>query len=97
MGILRNLVTAGDYKGADIEIKGVFKKKAHLVTRGLFKKDIELNNKTVDHIELVDKSQLGLDFMGTQTVQAIIHFRDGKKSMVTLYADTYQFLNSEVF
>ena len=97
MGIIRNYVTAGDYKGADIVLKGVIKKKAHLVTRGLFKKDIELNNKTVDHIELVDKSQLALDFVGTQTVQAIIHFRNGKKSMVILYATTYQFLNSEVF
>lgn len=98
MGIIKNCVTAGDYKGADIVVKGIVKRKAHLITRGLlFQKDIELNKKTVDRIEVIDKSQLALDFVGTQTVQAVIYFKNGKKSMVSLYAETYQFLNSELF
>lgn len=97
MGLLRDVVTAGDYKNADIKIKGLFNPKAHLITRSLFSKDIELNKKSVERIELIDKSQRGLDFVGTQTVQAVIHFRNGKKSMVLLTAETYQFLNSAVF
>jgi len=97
MGVLRNYVTAGDYKGANIVAKGVINKKAHLITLGLFSRDILLNNQTVDHIELVDKSQRALDFVGSQTVQAIIYFKNGKKSMVLLTAEMYQFLNSAVF
>ena len=97
MGILRNLVTAGDYKGADIKVKGTIFPKAHLITQGLFSKDIVLNKQSVERIELIDKSQRALDFVGTQTVQAVICFRNGKKSMVLLTAEMYQFLNSAVF
>lgn len=84
MGLLRDVVTAGDYKNADIKIKGLFNPKAHLITRSLFSKDIELNKKSVERIELIDKSQRGLDFVGTQTVQAVIHFRNGKKAWFCL-------------
>lgn len=97
MGVISNRITAGDYKDADIKLKG-FGKQVVLVKTGLFKDTkIILNKDTVDHIELIDKSQSMFDFIGAQTAQVKIYFKDGKKSLASMQTDIYQQLNEILF
>lgn len=95
MGWITNRVTAGDYKDADIKIKHG---KPRLIKKGiLITTDIELNKKTIDHIELVDKTQTVFDFVGTQTAQVAIYFKNGKKSLIQISGDMHQALNAALF
>lgn len=97
MGLMINRVSAGDYKDADLKLKG-FSNKVMLIKKGFLKNtEIEINKKTVDHMELIDKSQTAFDFVGTQTIQAALYFKDGKKSLCSLDAIMYQKINEKLF
>lgn len=96
MGIVNNRVNAGDYKDANIKIKG-FGNKVVLIKYGFITKKIELNKKTVDHIELIDKSQTVFRALGLQTCQVAIYFKDGKKSLAVMDSEIYQRLNEILF
>lgn len=97
MGIFTNRVIAGDYKDADIKLKGLTNK-VILKKKGLLTKtEFFIDKRVVDHMELVDKSQTAFDFVGTQTIQAAIYFKNGKKSLCQLDAITYQKINEKLF
>jgi len=97
MGVFTDKVVNGDYKDGDIKVKN-FGSKVFLVKSGFLKDvKIEINKNTVKSIEVVDRTQGLLDYVGTQTVQAIINFKDGKRSMIEVSGVTYQAINRAMF
>lgn len=97
MGVFTDKVVNGDYKNGDIKVKS-FGNKVFLVKSGFLKDvKIEINKNTVKSIEVVDRTQGLLDYVGTQTVQAVINFKDGKRSMIEVSGVTYQAINRAMF
>ena len=73
------MVTAGDYKGANIIYKA-FSEKIYLEAKGILagKTKVELNKKTVRKMEVKGQSQTGV----VTDYQVVIYFADGKKSQM---------------
>ena len=74
MGLLSNIVSAGDYKNADIKVKGLRNDKVILVKRGLLGKDeVKLDKSTVDHITVVtqayQKNQVEVYFKNDEPIK----------------------------
>ena len=94
MGLIRNMVTAGDYKGANIIYKA-FSDKIYLEAKGILagKTKVELNKKTVRKMEVKGQSQTGV----VTDYQVVIYFADGKKSQVILEALIYNKLSAKLF
>nr|WP_157949548.1 hypothetical protein [Massilistercora timonensis] len=94
MGLIRNMVTAGDYKGANIIYKA-FSEKIYLEAKGILagKTKVELNKKTVRKMEVKGQSQTGV----VTDYQVVIYFADGKKSQVILEALIYNKLSAKLF
>lgn len=94
MGLIRNMVTAGDYKGANIIYKA-FSEKIYLEAKGILagKIKVELNKKTVRKMEVKGQSQTGV----VTDYQVVIYFADGKKSQVILEALIYNKLSAKLF
>lgn len=94
MGLIRNMVTAGDYKGANIIYKA-FSEEIYLEAKGILagKTKVELNKKTVRKMEVKGQSQTGV----VTDYQVVIYFADGKKSQVILEALIYNKLSAKLF
>lgn len=94
MGLIRNMVTAGDYKGANIIYKA-FSEKIYLEAKGILagKTKVELNKKTVRKMEVKGQSQTGV----VTDYKVVIYFADGKKSQVILEALIYNKLSAKLF
>lgn len=97
MGMVTNRVTAGDYKDANIKLKNFGKRLVMIKSGLLITKEIELSKKTIDHVELIDKSQSMFDYVGMQTSQVSIYFKNGKKSLAIMDSHIYQKLNELLF
>ena len=95
MGILTNMVTEGAYKDRDVRIKGLGRKVV-LVSRFLGLEQV-LDKKTVDHIELLDKAQGVLDFVGMNHYLVAVYFKNGKKCIIRIEYYIYQRLNEVLF
>lgn len=94
MGIIRNIVTAGDYKGANIKYKA-FSEKIILESKGFFggKDTIELDKKSVRKVEVMSKAQTGV----VTDYQVTIYFKNGKKSLAILESLIYNKLAAKLF
>ena len=94
MGLIRNIVTAGDYKGANIKYKA-FSEKIILENKGFLsgKETIELDKKTIRKVEVMSKSQTGV----VTDYQVTIYFKNGKKSLAILEAIIYNKLTAKLF
>lgn len=90
MGIACNNVLSGDYKNGDLNLKGFRNDKIVLIHRGLLgKTEIEINKKTVERINVVNRQY--------QQNCVEIYFKNGKKSMVTVTNDMLNHLTALFF
>ncbi|BDZ84199.1 hypothetical protein Lac2_23330 [Claveliimonas bilis] len=94
MGIIRNIVIAGDYKGANIKYKA-FSEKIILESKGFLggKDTIELDKKSVRKVEVMSKAQTGV----VTDYQVTIYFKNGKKSLAILESLIYNKLVAKLF
>lgn len=94
MGVIRNIVTAGDYKGANIKYKA-FSEKIIIESKSFFggKETIELNEKTVRKLEVINKFQTGV----VTDYQVTIYLKNGKKSLAVIEALIFNKLSSKIF
>ena len=94
MGLMVDNVIAGDYKGANIKVKGLKNDKLILIHKTfLGKKEITLNKNTVDMVNVKSQSTV----VGTSNFQVEIIFKNGKKSLVELSEYAYKTLMSSLY
>lgn len=94
MGLIRNIITAGDYKGASIKYKAL-SEKVFLENKSLLggKETVKLDKSTIRKIEVVGKSQNGV----VTDYQVTIYFKNGKKSLAIMEALIYNKLSALLF
>lgn len=94
MGLITNLVTAGDYKNANIKVKGMKNDKVFLIHKSLLgKQEIRLDKSTVADMETKSQSN---NLAGSE-YQVEIRFKNGKRCLATLTDFTYRALNSSLY
>ena len=90
MGLMGNIVSAGDYKNADIKLKGIKGDKVVLVKKGLLgKEEIRLDKSTIARVEIKVQQY--------QQNQVEVEFRNGKKSLLCIDNDTLNKLNASMY
>ncbi len=94
MGLITDLVTAGDYKNADIKVKGMRNDKVFLIHKSLFgKQEIRLDKTTLVNVEVKSQS----NHLAGSEYQVELQFKNGKKCLATLTDFTYRALCSSLY
>lgn len=94
MGLITDKITAGEYKGSDIKVKGFKNDKVLLIHKSILgKKEIRLDKSSVVSVNVQSQSN---NLAGSE-YQVEIIFKNGKKSLATLTDITYRALCSSLY
>ena len=90
MGLVTNMIKAGDYKNGDIKLKGLKSDKPTLICRGLLgKTEIPLGKNTIKEINHTTVSHA--------EHQLEIIWKNGKKSLAVVDNSTYTAISAKMF